>query len=220
VLPLLAVALFLSSVRTTLILAALAIIVVVIFRAVKRPAWAATASIIVVLSGVGLMQVVAPALQQDARQSQSDLVEHQLGGVADPLHGEQSTFSIHAEKIRKGMVQSVHHPLGQGIGITTQAATALNASSFTTEVDITDAFVSLGLAGGVLYVVVVASAFSSTARLYWRDRRIAPLMVLSVLIVSLGQWRNGGHYAVSSIVWFLLGWVASERAAAVSDSHD
>jgi hypothetical protein len=31
-----------------------------------------------------------------------------------------------------------------------------------------------------------------------------------VLIVSFGQWLNGGRYAVSAILWFLLGWAASQ----------
>jgi hypothetical protein len=209
--PMLAVVLFLASVRATLILAAVATVVVIIFRSVKRPAWAATASISVVLLGVGVMHALAPALEGQARTSQSDLVQHQLGGVADPLHSDQSTLSIHAKEVRTGMIQSFHNPLGQGVGITSQAATTLNSTAFTTEVDISDAFVSLGIFGGVLYVVVIATAFSSTARVFWRDRALAPLMVLSVLIVSLGQWRNGGHYAVSAIIWFLLGWVASQR---------
>jgi hypothetical protein len=210
-LPLLAVTLFLSSVRTTLILAVVATIVVVIFRSVKRPAFAATGSVCVVLLGVAAMQFLSPILEGKAQQSQSDLVQHQLGGVADPLHSEQSTLSIHAEEVRVGMVRSFHHPLGQGIGITSQAATTLRSEAFTSEVDVSDAFVSLGLFGGALYVAVIAVAFSSTARVYWRDRTVAPLMVLGILIVSLMQWRNGGHYAVSAIIWFLLGWVASQR---------
>ncbi len=203
-------AIFLASVRTTLILAVLALIVVVIFRSVRRPAWAATASVFVVLMGVGLMQVVAPALEGHARQTQSDLVEHQLGGVADPLHGDESTLSIHAEEVRKGMVQSLRFPLGRGNGLTTQAANTFASDTFTTEVDVSDAFVGLGLVGGLLYLVVVGTSFSRTARLYWRERTAAPLMVLGMLLVSLGQWRNGGHYAVSPIVWFLIGWVAAQ----------
>jgi hypothetical protein len=217
--PLFAVALFLSSVRTTLILTAVAIIVVAIFRTVRRPAWAATASVLVVLLGVGVMQVVAPKLEGQARQSQSDLVAHQLGGVADPLHSQQSTLSIHAEEVRKGMVESFHFPLGRGIGITSQAANTLKANPFSTEVDISDAFLSLGLAGGLLYVAVIATAFSWAARLYWRQRGIAALMVLSLLIVSLGAWSNGGRYAASAIIWFLLGWVAAEQSRGSRDSE-
>jgi len=219
-LPVLAVVLFLASVRATLMLTVVAIMVVVIFRAVRRPAWAAMVSVVVVLIGIGLVQVVAPVLEREGNQSQSDLVEHQLGGVADPLNSEQSTLSIHAEKVRDGMVQSFHNPLGQGIGFTSQAAYTLNADTFTSEVDLSDAFISLGLFGGVLYLAVIVTAFSSTARLYWRDRGIAPLIVMSVLIVSLGQWRNGGHYAMSAILWFLLGWVASQLAQAPRPSSE
>jgi hypothetical protein len=218
--PLLAVALFLASVRTTLILTAVAIIVVGIFRCVRRPAWAATASVLVVLLGVGVMQVVAPKLEGQARTSQSDLVAHQLGGVADPLHNQQSTLSIHAEKVRQGMVESVHFPLGRGIGLTSQAANTLKANPFSTEVDISDAFLSLGLAGGVLYLAVIVMAFSWTARLYWRRRGMAPLMMMSILIVSLGAWSNGGRYATSAIIWFLLGWVAAEQSASAADEGE
>jgi hypothetical protein len=219
-LPLLATALFLASVRTTLILAAVGIIVVVIFRAVKRPAWAATASILVVLLGVGAMQVLAPVLEGESRQSQSDLVAHQLGGVADPLHGEQSTLAIHAARVREGLAESIRQPLGQGNGVTTQAADVSNARSFTTEVDVSDAFVRLGPLGGLLYLAVIGAAFSHTARLYWQQRGIAPLLVLSTVIVSFGQWLNGGHYAVSAIVWFLLGWAASQRVGTAGAGYE
>jgi len=210
--PLLAVAIFLSSIRTTLILAAVAIIVVVILRTVKRPQVAAAASITVILLGVGVMQVLSSKLQGDARQSQSDLVQHQLGGVADPLNSNQSTLAIHSDLIAKGMVKSIHHPLGQGVGITTQAANTLKANSSSTELDLSDTFVSLGLFGGVLYLVVIWTAFSRTVGLYYRQRAAAPLVVLGVLMVGFGQWLNGGRYATSAIIWFFLGWVASQYA--------
>jgi hypothetical protein len=204
---------FLSSSRTTLILAAVAIIVVVILRVVKRPRVAAAASIMVILLGVGVMQFLSSKLQGEARQSQSALVQHQLGGVADPLNSNQSTLALHYDLIAKGMVKSFHHPLGQGVGITTQAATTLKANASSTELDLSDAFVSLGLFGGVLYLVVVWTAFSRTVGLYYRQRAAAPLVVLGVLIVSLGHWLNGGRYATSAIIWFFLGWVASQYAA-------
>jgi hypothetical protein len=214
-LPLLAAALFLASNRTTLVLALVAIVVVVSFRFIRRPAWATTAAVLIALVIAGTFQFVAPRLQQEARTSQSDLVQHQLGGVADPLNSNQSTLTLHARKVRDGVVRGFHQPLGQGTGITSLAGYS-ESNSYTTEIDVSNAFVSLGLVGGVLYLVVIGTAFSETARLYWQQRAIAPLLVLSALIVSLGQWLNGGHYAVSAIIWFLLGWVASERARALA----
>lgn len=208
--PLLAVAMFLASIRTTLILAVVAILIVVILRVVRRPAVATVATVLVVLSGFAAMQFLAPALEGKARKSQSSLVQHQLGGVADPLNDQQSTLAIHAQQIGDGMTKSLHQPLGRGIGITTQASKKLNANPSSTELDISDAFLGLGLFGGVLYLVVIGTTFSCVTRLYWRERTAAPLLVLGVLIVSFGQWLNGGRYAVSAILWFLLGWAASE----------
>lgn len=210
-LPLLAAALFLASNRTTLVLALVATVVVLSFRFIRRPALATTTAVLVALIVAGSVQLLAPKLQQEARTSQSDLVQHQLGGVSDPLNSQQSTLLVHAKKVRDGVVRGFHQPLGQGIGITSLAAYS-QSSSYTTEIDVSNAFVSLGLFGGVLYLVIIGTAFSETARLYWQRRSIAPLLVLSALIVSLGQWLNGGHYAVSAIVWLLLGWVAAERA--------
>jgi hypothetical protein len=210
-LPLLAAALFLASNRTTLVLALVATVVMVSFRFIRRPAWATTTALLIALLVAGTFQFVAPRLQQEARTSRSDLVQHQLGGVSDPLNSQQSTLVVHATKVRDGVVRGFHQPLGQGIGITSLAGYS-ESNSYTTEIDVSNAFVSLGLFGGVLYLVVIVTAFSETARLYWNRRAIAPLLILSALIVSLGQWLNGGHYAVSAIIWFLLGWVASERA--------
>jgi hypothetical protein len=217
--PPLATALFLASNRTTLVLALVATVVVVSFRFIRRPAWATMTAVLIALLVAGIFQYVAPRLQQEARTSQSDLVQHQLGGVADPLNSQQSTLLVHAKKVRDGFVRGFHQPLGQGTGITSLAGYS-QSNSYTTEIDISNAFVSLGLVGGVLYLVVIATAFSETARLYWQRRVVAPLLVLSVLIVSFGQWLNGGHYAVSAIVWFLLGWVASERARDVAAEAD
>jgi hypothetical protein len=218
-LPLLATALFLASNRTTLVLALVATVVVLSFRFIRRPAWATTTAVLVALIVAGSVQLLAPRLQQQARQSQSDLVQHQLGGVADPLNSQQSTLLVHAKKVRDGVVRGIHQPLGEGIGITSLAAYS-QSNSYTTEIDLSNAFVSLGLFGGLLYLVLIAKSFSETARLYWQRRAIAPLLVLTTLIVSLGQWLNGGHYAVSAIVWFLLGWVASERARALAAEAD
>ena len=212
VLPLLAVAMFLSSIRTTLILVVVAILIVVILRAVKRPALAAAATVFVILLGIGAMQFLGPALEGKARKSQSTLVEHQLGGVGDPLNNDSSTLSIHAANISSGMSKAIHQPIGHGIGITTQASKTLNANPSSTELDISDAFIALGLFGGALSLVLIFTAFSRVTRLYWRQRSEAPLLVLGVLIVSFGQWLNGGRYAVSAIIWFLLGWAASEWA--------
>ena len=41
--------------------------------------------------------------------------------------------------------------------------------------------------------------------LYQRRRNVVYAATLGVMIVSFGQWLNGGFYAVSSLVWFLLG---------------
>jgi hypothetical protein len=40
--------------------------------------------------------------------------------------------------------------------------------------------------------------------LHTRDR--AALAVMGLLVVTLGQWLNGGYYAISPLLWLLVGW--------------
>ena len=38
-----------------------------------------------------------------------------------------------------------------------------------------------------------------------------PWPLLGILVITIGQWLNGSYYAVSALVWILLGWLAAQR---------
>jgi hypothetical protein len=100
-------------------------------------------------------------------------------------------------------------PVGQGITATTLAGEELGRGR-STEVDISNAFVSLGGLGGLAYLGLVALALSTTLRLAVRTRSAVSLACLGSLVVVLGQWLNGGFYAVSPLVWLAVGFVVAE----------
>jgi hypothetical protein len=224
-LPPLAIALFLDSSRG---------IVVVGFAAVLIVAGLRTGSgrltVAVIALGVGGVfaanHSLGSSLNTSAQRSGNSLIAHQVGGLTDPLNPDQSTLLLHLQIAGTGMVASFSHPLGLGTAATSLAAThrtladALNTSGdASTEVDVSNAFVSLGLAGGVIYLAIIVVTFRRVGQLCLRTRDRAALAVMGLLVISLGQWLNGGYYALSPLLWLLIGWAnrawLEQRAAAV-----
>jgi hypothetical protein len=71
--------------------------------------------------------------------------------------------------------------------------------------DLSDMFVSLGLFGGFLYAFVVGLTLVMAFR-YWHCARSLPaLATLGVLVLSFGQWLNGGQYAACALIWLFIG---------------
>jgi hypothetical protein len=206
-LPPLAVALFLASYRASLITTAIAIVVLSGLR--TRHAW--TAAIVTVCAlGLGFagLKVFGGSLSSAGGNS---LVAHQLGGITDPLNPENSTLTVHFGRMTEGCKSWITHLLGQGPAVTNNAS-GVGGSPFdqtqATEIDFSNAFVALGLPGGVLYLATIFGTLFFAVRSYFAGRE-AMLPVIGLLIVGLGQWLTGGHYALSPLTWLLVGCVAA-----------
>jgi hypothetical protein len=224
-LPLLGVALFLSSSRTALLTAVLATIVMLALRP-RRPVATAVVVLAAVALTFGALKVFGSELSQTAANSGSDLVSHQIGGFADPLNPQSSTLLVHFDMVYKGITTSLHKPLGLGTGSASLASGISNSqNSGSTDVDISNEFLALGPAGGILYVSLILLAFALAVRTYFAGNELA-LPVVGVLIVGLGQWLNGGFYALSPLMWLLVGWVAAaavrsrRQSPGTSSNHD
>jgi hypothetical protein len=206
-LPPLAVALFLDSSRAVVVLAFFALLLV----AGMRTGSGRLTCAIVVLGVGGIFaanHAIGSSLTTNAKHSGNALLAHQLGGLTDPLNPDQSTLILHEQIVVTGMVNSFSHPLGLGTGATSLAAARGSASVTTgsTEVDASNAFVSLGVVGGFLFLAIIVVTFRRVAALCLRNRDRATLAVMGVLVVSLGQWLNGGYYAIAPLLWLLVGW--------------
>jgi O-Antigen ligase len=216
-LPVLGVALFLASSRTAVLTAVLATVVMVAIRP-RRPALAAAVTFAAIGLTAGAVAFFGSALSATAAGSGSDLVSHQVGGFADPLDPNSSTLLIHIDMVKQGVETSIAHPLGLGTG-SANLASGLSGNKDnpgSTDIDISNEFVALGPVGGGLYVALMLLVLTVAVRTYFRGNNLA-LPVIGVLIVALGQWLNGGFYALSPLVWLLVGWLA---AAAVRSQPD
>jgi hypothetical protein len=108
-----------------------------------------------------------------------------------------------------GITSAAEHPLGLGTAATNLAGAA-EGGPVTTELDVSNEFVSLGIVGGLLFVATLVLALRRMVRVCLRQPSLTSVAVAGVLVVTLGQWLNGGFYAIAPLAWFLVGWVGRE----------
>lgn len=212
-LPWLAWPLFLVSGRSVVVLALLSIIAVVAIKPGNLRAGVKTfvAGIFVIYA---FALVLGPVLDRGSSNSSDQLSQHQVQGLLHPLDPNKSTAVGHWGLVIDGVKAGFSKPLGEGTGATNQASGKLGtAATKNTEFDISNAFVGLGAVGGVLFMLIVIVTLTRVIKAYAATRDTLLLATSGVLIVTLGQWLNGGYYALSALAWFLIGWATRELRA-------
>lgn len=215
--PLIAAAVFISGTRAALLGALFGIAVIIGLRTRRGGA-----SLLTVVVGVAIivggLATLGPRLQQAAGQGGNDLVQRQVGGVTEPF-SEKSTVGLHWQLLVDGVTDGFTQPLGSGTGSTgralgkSQVAASGGGSEAkpTTEVDLSDMFRSFGLAGGLIYALIIVGVAVAVLRAYGRGHVLA-LAIAGLLICTFGQWMTGGHYALAPLTWLLVGWLAARSS--------
>lgn len=215
--PVLGAALFLEGSRGILLLALVASVAAVGLR--TRRLVAATLVIAAVVGlGVVALHRYSGAAAAGAQQSGNALVEHQVGGLAHPLNPSQSTLRAHWDLFVNGLGSAIHQPLGLGTGATNLAGARFGGIASGTEIDVSNAFVSLGFVGGCLFVGVIVLTFRRAFLLYRERGDVLVLASCGVLLAALGQWLNGGYYALAPLVWLLVGWLEAQWTTSADDA--
>ena len=163
--PLLAIALFYESSRGIVVTTVAAVVVVLAARtgSMRR----ATVSLVVLLGAVVLAFALARGALQGASSSSNPLVAHQVGGLIHPLDAKQSTLPTHYGMLANGFKRGAFDPLGSGIGSTTLAGSKFgdpNTQSGSTEVDLSNVFVSDGTFGGLAYLAILVLVLIAALR--------------------------------------------------------
>ena len=149
---------------------------------------------------------------QSASSSSNALVAHQVSGLAHPLSSRQSTLPTHLAMVENGFTHGALDPIGHGIASTTLAGSRLGtAQTGSSELDLSNAFIATGTFGGIAYFALVVLALVAILRQAVERRDAVSLAVLGLGIVLLGQWENGGFYALSPLIWFAVGFTAAAR---------
>ena len=211
--PVLACAIFLESSRTIIFVILLTLVGVIGLRTGSRVRAVLALGLFIVLA-VSTIRVFGPQLTAIARQTGSPLILHQVQGLMNPFDASQSTLQLHQQLVTNGFLGSLAHPLGFGTASTNLAGQKAGATTNSAEVDYIDAFVSLGLIGGAAFLTIVLLSLWRSASLGLSKRSLTALGAAAILVVTFGQWLNGGYYALSPVVWLVVGWTNKEWLAA------
>jgi hypothetical protein len=205
--PLLALAVFLAGGRGVMSLTMLTGVVLTALRTRNR-----LIALMVVVLGIGAIYgaalTVGPRLDRAAGLSGDAKVNRQVGGLLSPLDPNESTFLLHWDAMLEGVEKGVRNPVGLGTGASNVGSRVSGGEGeFRTDNDVGDVFVALGAVGGIVFIAIIVMSFRTVFGRYLR-RRPDPLIfaVAGILVVNFGQWLQGGHYAASALMWFLLGW--------------
>lgn len=207
--PLLACAILLESSRTIIFVILLAVVGVVSLRTGSKVRTAAALGMSIALAAATIY-LFGPQLTRFAEQSGSPLIAHQVQGLMNPFDASQSTFQLHQQLVANGFLGSLAHPLGFGTASTNLAGQKSGSTTASSEVDFIDAFTSLGVVGGAAFVGIVLLTLWRSASLGLSKRNLTALAAAAVLVVTFGQWLNGGYYALAPLVWLVVGWTNKE----------
>ena len=219
--PLSATSLLLASSRGYVVKTVFALAIVFVVRKGQPLKWRT----LVGMAGLGVISLVglsliaarlAPADQPSTRHTtaaQND-VTHQLGGLAHPFDSHYSTAGTHAGMVTAALTSAITHPLGMGLGYTTFAAEKLETGSTnqgSSEVDLSDMFVALGMAGGLIYLFVAFHVVKDTLAYVRTTPRRIGLPVSALVVAAFGSWLVGGQYSTSSLLFFFFGAVVHQK---------
>ncbi|HEX4793820.1 MAG TPA: hypothetical protein VH370_08515, partial [Humisphaera sp.] len=207
VVPVLLTAIFFAGIRGPLVGAAMTLMVLwaVLGRSLKTSAVRMVVSGVVIFGGmIWTLNHLDPADISSSPQLTS-LIQHQIDGVGHIEDEHKSTGIGHVKAALSGVLWSLTAPWGHGLGSTNMAVARFGGAGADTEIDFADAFLSMGLVGGVIYLLFMGSVIRTAYRLWQQTRRPMFLVVISFMAAGFMRWLYGGEYACCALTFFCFG---------------
>ncbi len=206
-------------------LMALTIISVMVLTAIRTRNGLLALGVVIlgIATAYGAAAAFGDRVDRAAQATGDAKTQRQAGGLLNPLDPDQSTFLNHWDAFGEGISAGFTNPVGQGTGASNLGAKAGTGGGGATDNDISNVFVSYGFVGGFAFVILIVLCFRTVGRRYMRGPPDPLLLaVMGLMVISLGQWLNGGHYAASPLLWFFVGWgtrpLASEHERGVVEA--
>jgi hypothetical protein len=193
--------------------AKLLIVAAALWAALSRDTrtWVLRGMMAAVVAG-GMLVVALLQLGQVAETVGHDRIQHrmqrQAKGFLHITDPKQSTATTHKKMMIFGIIEGMKNPLGNGLGSTTKAAHKFGRPEGipgSMEVDISNVFLSTGTFGGLIYLVMVFLTVKQAIQYWSRNRTLVGLCIAGVLGVTILNWLAGGRYALTPLIWFLIG---------------
>jgi hypothetical protein len=216
-------ALFLASSRTSIVKLLFAIAAAWAISNKGGRGWAVRLPF-ALAGGIGLLAFLlsqaggGASSSTNAHASAADIsTQHQVEGLSHPLDNKKSTANLHLGMFMTGITEGIHYPIGYGLGATTLGAGKFGgdpSASGSSEVDISDAYITMGLVGGGLYSFTIFLVIRRALTYGRTAPRHLGLPLLGMLASLGGAWIALGQYAIAPLAWFLIGVLSrSEKAA-------
>ena len=170
----------------------------------SKSTWIARGLLAAAVLAGGLVWSLSHASQLDLAPQVQMRIDRQADEFVHRDKGESSGAN-HFGMFLSGYIYAVREPLGRGLGSTTLAAYKFGNGGHTTETNLGDSFVALGLFGGIVYHVMVVLVAVAGVQYWMRTRSTLALALLGVIGVTFSTWLGGGMYAVSTVVLFCIG---------------
>ncbi|PQJ34589.1 hypothetical protein BSZ35_08240 [Salinibacter sp. 10B] len=155
------------------------------------------------VTGLNVISKQATTISNDRVQFRMQRQADGFLNIADP---DKSTATIHLMMMIHGFSNGITNPLGNGLGSTTQAAHKFKSGvAGSSEVDMSNLFLSTGVVGGTLYLIIVFLTIKQSIQYWSRSHSVVALCIAGILALTFLNWLEGGRYAVTTIVWFLIG---------------
>jgi hypothetical protein len=206
-----AAALFLASSRSAVVM--LAVATTVLWAIQGSSITTVVPRLLISLAGITALGYVGLShlASADVSDDVAPLIQHQTQGLLNPADDSKSTAGLHASMVLDGILDGITNPLGRGLGSTAKGAAKYGGSTGSTELDISNAFSSLGLLGGTLYLTLVVRVFYTACGNWFLNRDLKSLVLLGIVVVGFGQWLIGGQYSTAALFWFCIGAIDREE---------
>jgi len=175
----------------------------------SRKTWVVRGGLALCIGVVGLTWGLSNITLNTSNERVQHRVDRQVEGILGANEGGSSATG-HVGMMLHGYKMGLQNPLGRGLGSTTKAAAKFGGEGGSMEVDSSNIFVSTGVVGGVVYLIVIFLIIRSALRYWTATRSLIALVLIGTLVVTFLGWLKGGQYAVSPLVWLCIG--ALDRA--------
>ncbi len=219
-LPVLLISQLLASMRGQILKLLVAVVVMWAVRGTDKRTW--IRRIVLGLPvGAALLyfsvsQVSGSAAPESNNSAANLATNHVTQGLAHPLDARYSTAGLHSQMFWDGIVSAFRYPIGSGLGVVTLGAGKFGGRDpgvpGSSEIDISDVFITTGFIGGLIYIFTVGVAIKLALEYIQAGPRTLSFTLLGILISLLSAWIPLGQYALGPFLWFCLGFLAQQAA--------
>lgn len=192
----------LTASRSSLILTTVTILSVYIFQIDHKESFASSRFrfLIVSLSSILLLPLMIKTIPSSVLGSSSTLVDRQIAGLSGNNSGV-TPASVHITQTFDALFLSIKSVVGFGVGSISGAQKLNGQVRMNFESDIGNAAYAFGLIGLLLMTFLFAQLYRSVT-LSEESRKIGAVLVL---LPTVNNWFNPGHYSTVWLIWLSLG---------------